>query len=364
MQDTFARLALRRAFAKTTAATPVTDFEDSGHASKVVRPTLVALVIGSLGLLGAGGVVMAAAATSTEQAQSSIVQDKGNPDNSKAEPQNLKLDANQKAAAEGEAKASNDTTGGLFGTRVTTPNRNGVRSELSKTLANSKGAARQKSLQESDKNVSAAQAASEAAERERLMNADVAKVKAEAKRIEEEKKKAAELLKQLQAQAAANQQDTKSGFKLTPEDLKAVSSGGYALPLKPGTYSNGAYFGKTGSWARYHTGQDFPAPMGTPVYAAASGIVSGNMSAAGWAGYKYVTINHADGSSTLYAHLSGRTVSAGQPVKAGQLIGYVGDEGRSFGAHLHFEYYPAGTIPGDVYSAADPMAWLRSKGLG
>ena len=87
------------------------------------------------------------------------------------------------------------------------------------------------------------------------------------------------------------------------------------------------------------------------------------MSAAGWAGGKYVTINHANGSSTLYAHLSGRVVSAGQPVKAGQLIGYVGNEGRSFGAHLHFEYYPAGTLPGDVYSAADPMSWLRSIGV-
>nr|WP_242681439.1 M23 family metallopeptidase [Tessaracoccus sp. SD287] len=122
-----------------------------------------------------------------------------------------------------------------------------------------------------------------------------------------------------------------------------------------------AYFGKTGLWSRYHTGQDFAAPTGTPVYAASSGIV-GQSRAGGWAGV-HLVVNHANGGSTLYAHLSGKAVSPGQPVKAGQLIGYVGNTGNSYGAHLHFEYYPAGALPGDVYSASDPMAWLRSIGV-
>ncbi|MGA4669246.1 peptidoglycan DD-metalloendopeptidase family protein [Propionibacteriaceae bacterium Y1923] len=386
MQETLNRLALRRAFNRSTAEAPVVDFEDdaTGRIGRALRPTVIALIVGSLGLLGAGGIAMAAAATSTEQSNTTLVVDADQPDNSKAEPQNLKLDANQKAA-QADADAQNtgeDGSGGLFGQRGTTPNRNAVRAELSKTLANAKGVQRATSLQESDKSVTDAQAKAEAAEREKLMNADVEKVKAEAERIEEEKRKAAELLKQLQAQAAAdaakNQQSTTqadsesgsesgstttNGFKLSNADVQAISQGGGAFPLKAGTYSVGASFGKTGSWSRYHTGQDFPAATGTPVYAASSGVVSANMSAAGWAGSKYVTINHANGSSTLYAHLSGRVVSAGQPVKAGQLIGYVGNEGRSFGSHLHFEYYPAGTLPGDVYSAADPMAWLRSIGV-
>lgn len=371
MEDTSARLALRRAFRKSSAKT-VTDFENTGESRSVIRPTLVAMVISSLGVLGAGGIAMAAAAGSTEQAKSSLVVDKDASDTSKAEPENVSLDANQKAAAQVDTNGNAGTDqGGLqhFGQRGTTPNRNGVRSALNTQLANTKGAKRSLEMQETDLSVTQAKAKAEAEERDRLMQADVAKVRKEAARIKEEKRKAAEALKKLQEQAknggsgTAPGGDGKAPVSLSPADLQQIAKGGAALPLKPGTYSTGAYFGKTGSWARYHTGQDFPAPTGTPVYAASSGIVGGDMSASGWAGAYYVTVHHSGGGSTLYAHLSARVVSAGQAVKAGQLIGYVGNEGRSFGSHLHFEYYPAGTTPGDVYSAADPMAWLRSLGL-
>ena len=390
MDETTARLALRRTFRKGSTSS-VTDFESASESRSVVRPALVAFVVSTLGILGAGGVAVAAAASSTEQAKTSLVTDKDSPDTSKAAPEDMSLDANQKAAAaQNSDQSAGQDQGGLkqFGQRGTTPNRNGVRSALNSQLANTKSAQRSQSLQQTNMSVASAQAKAEAAERERLMAKDVAKVKAEAARIKEEKRKAAEALKKLQeeakrraaAQAQSKQASSKgaqapaaesesapadggAGTKLSTQDLQSIAKGGAALPLRPGTYSTGAYFGKTGSWARYHTGQDFPAPTGTPVYAASSGIVGGDMSAAGWAGYKYVTIHHSGGGSTLYAHLSARVVSAGQAVKAGQLIGYVGNEGRSFGAHLHFEYYPAGTTPGDVYSASDPMAWLRSLGL-
>ena len=140
-----------------------------------------------------------------------------------------------------------------------------------------------------------------------------------------------------------------------------TTTSGAAAPLAKGSYRIGAAFGATGSWSRYHTGQDFAASSGTPVYAVTSGtVISGNVGS--WAG-NYVVIRAADGSSTLYAHMSGTDVKVGQQVTAGQKIGNVGSTGRSFGAHLHFEYYPSGVTPGDVYSATNPMSYLRSIGI-
>ena len=159
--------------------------------------------------------------------------------------------------------------------------------------------------------------------------------------------------------------DASSGNSTVSSDAAASSStpavNGAAAPLAKGSYRVGAAFGATGSWSRYHTGQDFSASSGTPVYAVTSGtVVSGN--AGSWAG-NYVAIRAADGSSTLYAHMSSTDVKVGQKVTAGQKIGNVGSTGRSFGAHLHFEYYPSGVTPGDVYSATNPMSYLRSIGI-
>lgn len=136
---------------------------------------------------------------------------------------------------------------------------------------------------------------------------------------------------------------------------------GASLPLAKGTYRLSAQFGATGSWSRYHTGMDFSAPTGTPVYAVVDGTVV-ESSAGGWAG-THVIIEAADGSHTLYAHLSAKTVAPGTKVTAGQQIGNVGETGRAFGAHLHFEYYTPGTRPGDVYSASNPAAFLKELGL-
>ena len=158
---------------------------------------------------------------------------------------------------------------------------------------------------------------------------------------------------------------TSSNSSTVSSDAAASSStpavNGAAAPLAKGSYRIGAAFGATGSWSRYHTGQDFAASSGTPVYAATSGtVISGNVGS--WAG-NYVVIRAADGSSTLYAHMSNTDVKVGQQVTAGQKIGNVGSTGRSFGAHLHFEYYPSGVTPGNVYSATNPMSYLRSIGI-
>ncbi len=91
---------------------------------------------------------------------------------------------------------------------------------------------------------------------------------------------------------------------------------------------------------RHHNGVDLAAPMGTPVYATASGIVA---EAKYWSSYgNYVEIEHGGALETRYAHLERYTVRAGDMVNKGDLIGYVGSTGRSTGPHLHYEVRVAG----------------------
>lgn len=84
----------------------------------------------------------------------------------------------------------------------------------------------------------------------------------------------------------------------------------------------------------YHEGVDLGAPEGTPIYASRTGVVTA-ATYGSKAGY-YVSINHGDGYSSIYMHMTRYVVSAGQAVSAGQLIGYVGSTGVSSGPHLHF----------------------------
>lgn len=85
----------------------------------------------------------------------------------------------------------------------------------------------------------------------------------------------------------------------------------------------------------FHSGIDIACSFGEPVHAAADGIVD---SAAMGNGYgREIVIDHGHGIHTLYAHLSGFAITAGQHVTRGQTIGYVGQSGRSTGPHLHYE---------------------------
>jgi murein DD-endopeptidase MepM/ murein hydrolase activator NlpD len=121
---------------------------------------------------------------------------------------------------------------------------------------------------------------------------------------------------------------------------------GYMWPAR-GVFTSG--FGMR--WGRMHKGIDIAGPIGTPIMAAATGIVT----FAGWnsGGYgNLVEIEHPDGSLTRYAHNHRILVSPGQEVIQGQLIAEMGSTGNSTGPHLHFELYP----PGD--DAADPLAYL------
>ena len=270
-----------------------------------------------------------------------------------------------------------------FADRSQDASRGAVRMNLTEAVAGEAAAKDREavidaSVEEADKSITAGTAS----EREALMTADMELVQQQEVKLKKEAEEAARRLEEARkaaAEAAAAEARAKSegsaskksaapkvaaqgaaAAEVPAQDMAAVSSSGGSMPLKA-NFRVGARFGATGSWSRHHTGQDFPAPVGTPIYAVASGIVL-SPTAGGWAGTN-VVIQHSNGGSTLYAHMSRSSVSSGQAVKAGQLIGYVGVTGRSFGAHLHMEYYKPGVTPGKVYEASDPLAFMRSIGV-
>ena len=92
---------------------------------------------------------------------------------------------------------------------------------------------------------------------------------------------------------------------------------------------------------KMHGGIDFSAPKNTPVYAASNGIIKRVDNRA--IGYgKHIRIDHGFGYLTLYAHLNSYNVKRGQNVKKGDIIGFVGNTGRSKGVHLHYEVHKDG----------------------
>jgi murein DD-endopeptidase MepM/ murein hydrolase activator NlpD len=92
---------------------------------------------------------------------------------------------------------------------------------------------------------------------------------------------------------------------------------------------------------KFHAGMDFAAPIGTEVYATGDGVVQrADAQASGYG--NHIRIDHGYGYMTLYGHLSRTKVRPGQKVKRGEVIGYVGNTGKSTGPHLHYEVYKNG----------------------
>ena len=102
-----------------------------------------------------------------------------------------------------------------------------------------------------------------------------------------------------------------------------------------------------------HTGTDIACAEGTPILAAADGVITVANGLDSWGGSYgyYIQINHGGGLETLYAHCSSICVTTGQQVQAGQVIGYVGHTGRATGSHLHLEVHVNG-------SRADAMSYF------
>lgn len=99
---------------------------------------------------------------------------------------------------------------------------------------------------------------------------------------------------------------------------------------------------------RLHAGLDFTAPIGTPIYAAADGVIKDAGFNTGGYGNR-VVVNHGFGYETLYAHMVRIKARVGTRVKRGEVIGYVGSTGKSTGPHLHYEVHKNGTQLDPIY---------------
>ncbi|WP_369132180.1 M23 family metallopeptidase [Modestobacter sp. I12A-02662] len=126
-----------------------------------------------------------------------------------------------------------------------------------------------------------------------------------------------------------------------------------AMPVHGARISSG--FGYR--WGTLHAGVDFAAPLGTPEYAVADGVVVKAGAASGYGLVVY--IQHENGDVTVYGHMQEILVEEGQTVKAGEEIAKLGNRGQSTGPHLHFEVIVGG-IDGEKI---DPLPWLRERGV-
>jgi len=136
------------------------------------------------------------------------------------------------------------------------------------------------------------------------------------------------------------------------ENLKAMASG-FGYRTDPFTKVR-----------KFHAGMDFSAKSGTPIYATGDGVVDrADNTASGYG--NHIVIRHGFGYETLYGHLSKYNVRAGQRVKRGDVIGYVGSTGRSEAPHCHYEVHKNGEVvnPLNFYygniSAAEYVAIAR-----
>lgn len=165
----------------------------------------------------------------------------------------------------------------------------------------------------------------------------ISQINQQKKEVEHSVKELEALAKQMDAEIARKQKELAA--KLAAEGKQITSESGYKWPLPSYTSLSSLFAGRkdpfTGKPAT-HSGIDVPAPKGVKILSAKSGVVL--TSAYNKGGYgNYVVVDHGNGNTTLYAHMNSRAVKAGDVVKQGQVLGYVGTTGRSTGNHLHYE---------------------------
>jgi murein DD-endopeptidase MepM/ murein hydrolase activator NlpD len=156
-------------------------------------------------------------------------------------------------------------------------------------------------------------------------------------------------------QAAAAAAHRRAAQRAADAAAAARSGGGSGYVLPAAGYTSSCYGAR---WGVTHFGIDIAAPIGTPIYAASSGVVQRAGPATGFGLAVY--IRGDDGAVTVYGHMNTYSVGAGERVVAGEQIATVGARGQATGPHLHFEVHPNGAL----YSGAvNPAPWLRARGV-
>jgi peptidoglycan DL-endopeptidase CwlO len=152
---------------------------------------------------------------------------------------------------------------------------------------------------------------------------------------------------QAQAAAAAAQAQSSTGTATAPAGpVQGESSSGMIWPVNGPITSP---FCEVRAWESCHPGIDIGVPSGTPIHAAAAGTVAIAGPESGYG--NYTCLDHGGGISTCYAHQESISVSVGQQVSQGQVIGISDCTGLCFGPHLHFEVRVNGQV-------VDPMGYL------
>lgn len=153
---------------------------------------------------------------------------------------------------------------------------------------------------------------------------------------------------EIDTEIAALEAEARKGINIGA--LPKVDTGPLMMPTQ-GTITQGygaTPFARAHYASRRHNGIDIAAPIGTPIYSASDGRVVGvgdqDRYCYRGAYGKFIAITHYNGLTTLYGHLSLQVVNEGQEVTKGQLIGYMGNTGYSYGSHLHFTVYATPTF--------------------
>ena len=249
-------------------------------------------------------------------------------------------------------------------------------------MVNDIAASDKRRLQEMDAAAKEVEAAQEALEAEKAqlevtrLELDDTQVVLDAKRAEADKlladlnakgaefdklmDEAEEQEREFTQQIAKAEKEYNAAVKQEQSNSAPPPSGNYGVDETPGNTVDGitwlrpckyVYLSSPYGWRihpvygypKFHTGVDLAGPQGTPIVASRAGTVTAATYNSG-SGY-YVTINHHDGFSTSYMHLTHYIVTSGDKVAAGQVIGYMGSTGVSTGPHLHFNiYYNGDTV--------------------